>query len=306
MEMTDQLSGQVALVTGGGRGIGRGIAVALATAGASVAVSSRTSEQVQETVRIIERAGGKALAVTADVEQDEQVRAMVAQVVDQLGPIDLLINNAGATSGAAGPFETLDVADIRSALSNNMISAMLCTRHVLPDMLARAHGRIVNVASGSGIVAQPFMNIYSVAKAGLIRFSENLAMEVGDRGVLVFSMTPGAVLTQATAGFTEVVATGTLPGWLSKAYGPPHENMANPSTFMTPERAGELCVFLAEGKADRLSGCFFSSYYDEAEIVANAERVRKEMLYTLRLETLQGVERATTPAEIDAAMKAGG
>lgn len=296
--MTEGLQGQVALVTGGGRGIGRAIARALAVAGARVMVTSRTKQQLDETVALIEGDGGTAAAFVADVEEREAVKVLLDETERALGPIALLVNNAGATAAVTGAFETLSFGDIKKTITNNLLGAMLCTRVVLPGMLERGGGRIINVASGSGIVCQPFLNAYSVAKAGLIRFSENLALELEGRGVAVFAITPGMVHTQATEGIWGLRRTYPLPGWLAKAYGPPHENMALDSAWQTPERAGELCLFLASGAADRLSGRFFSAYGDEAEMVARADEIERDMLYTLRLPTLHGIERPVTQEDI--------
>ncbi len=297
--MTTELDGQVALVTGGGRGVGRAIAQALARAGASVMVSSRTREQLDETVALIEGEGGRAAAFAADVEQRAAVEAMVSETERVLGPVTLLVNNAGlGTTGGVGPFETLDIDEVHHLIDNNMFAAMLCTRLVLPGMLERGNGRIINVASGSGIVSQPFVNAYSVAKAGLIRFSENLALELKGRGVTRFAITPGMVHTKATELIWTVRKMDPLPGVLGSMYGPPHENPTDDACWQPPERAGELCRFLASGAADRLSGRFFSTYYDEAEIVSRAEEVERDMLYTLRVPTLHGVERPIPPEDM--------
>ncbi len=297
--MTAELDGQVALVTGGGRGVGRAIAQALAAAGTSVMVSSRTQEQLDETVALITTTGGRAAAFAADVEQRSAVEAMVAETERVLGPVTLLVNNAGlGTTGGVGPFETLDIDEVHHLIDNNMFAAMLCTRVALPGMLARGNGRIINVASGSGVVSQPFLNAYSVAKAGLIRFSENLALEMKGRGVTVFAITPGMVRTKATELIWTVRKMDPLPGILGSLHGPPHENLADDDSWQPAERAGELCRFLASGAADRLSGRFFSTYFDEAEIVARADEVERDMLYTLRVPTLYGVERPITPEDL--------
>ncbi len=301
--MAGELGGQVALVTGGGRGIGRAIARALAAGGASVMVSSRTKEQLDETVALIEADsgrgdGGRGAAVVADVEQRASVEAMLSETERVFGPVTLLVNNAGVSNPVNGPFETLDFDEVRRTIDNNLTSAMLCTRLALPGMLGRGSGRIINVASGSGIVCQPFLNIYSVAKTGLIRFSENLALELQGRGVVVFSITPGMVHTHATEVIWNVRKMNPLPGWLEQGYGPPHENMADDASWQPPERAAELCCFLASGAADRLSGRFFSVYADEAEMVSRADEIEQEQLYTLRLPTLHGIERPITPEDI--------
>ncbi|HEY7801368.1 MAG TPA: SDR family NAD(P)-dependent oxidoreductase, partial [Dehalococcoidia bacterium] len=133
--MTGELEGQVAIVTGGVRGVGRAIAQALAAAGASVMVASRTAEQLNETVALIDADGGRAAALPADTEQRVAVEAMLAETERAFGPLTLLVNNAGATSTTAGPFETLDLDDVRKTIDNNLVGAMLCTRLALPGML---------------------------------------------------------------------------------------------------------------------------------------------------------------------------
>jgi NAD(P)-dependent dehydrogenase (short-subunit alcohol dehydrogenase family) len=263
-------------------------------------VSSRTQAQLDETVALIESAGGRAASVVADVEQRPAVEAMCIETERVLGPVTILVNNAGVGTTTAGPFETLDIDEVRRTIDNNLFSAMLCTRLVLPGMLERGTGRIINVASGSGIISQPYMNAYSVAKAGLVRFSENLALEVKDRGVTVFAMTPGMVRTAATEVIWNIRHMNPLPGWLGSAYCPPHENPADDTAWQPPERAAKLVRFLASGGGDRLTGRFFSAYYDEQEMVARADEIEREMLYTMRLPTLNGLARPVTPEDIAA------
>ena len=143
MEPTRELEGQVALVTGGGRGIGRLIARELADAGMRVAVAARSKDQVEETAQEI---GG--LAVTADVSKQEDVEAMIATVERELGPIDLLVNNAGVGLSRTLPWEE-DPADWWHVFEINVLGAYLCSRAVLPGMVERGRGRIVNTGSGA-------------------------------------------------------------------------------------------------------------------------------------------------------------
>ena len=143
MNSPRELEGQVALVTGGGRGIGRLIARELADAGMRVAVAARSADQVEATAQEID-----GLAVTADVSKPEDVEAMVATVERELGPIDLLVNNAGI--GLAGPLPwEEDPADWWHVFEINVLGAYLCSRAVLPGMVERGRGRIVNTGSGA-------------------------------------------------------------------------------------------------------------------------------------------------------------
>src|SRR6202140_4956866 len=188
--MSDKLV-TTALVTGGGRGIGPGIAVARARAVMQVAVTVRSADQLAETVNL---AGGNTIAVTADVADPAAVQSMVREVEERLGPVDLLVNNAG-TGGPFGPLWENDPEAWWRCLEVNLRGPYLCCRQVLPGMIARKRGCIVNVASGAGTSAIPGMSAYVASKTALIRLSEQLAAEGGPHGVKVFPIRPGLVRT---------------------------------------------------------------------------------------------------------------
>lgn len=192
------LQGQVALVTGGGRGIGRAIALRLASAGASVAVMARSKNEIDETVRLIEeQSQSRALAVAADVTDAADVAEAMKTIERELGPVDILINNAAGLK-PFGPFWETSVDEWWRTMEVNLRGVALCTHAVLPGMVARGRGRIVNVSSGAGAVSTPYYTAYTVSKAALIRFTECLALETGPKGVRVFSISPGTVRTSMT------------------------------------------------------------------------------------------------------------
>ncbi len=299
----------VAVVTGGGRGIGRAIALKLAKDGAAVMVSARSTNEIEETAELIRAAGGRAVACAADVSDLDAVRKMLAATEAELGAPTILINNAGGgVPNSAGPFELIEPEGMTAGIERNLLAAMHISRLVLPGMLARKCGRIINVASGAGMLGMPYIAPYSVAKTGIIRFTEVLADEMLGRGVTVFSITPGNVITKLTERMVPVLdlMIATPPPGTPWIYPPGHE--LEECGWYPPERAGELCAFLASGKADSVSGRFFSVHYDEAEIVAQAERVMAEQLYTLRIPTLNGVEPALyyrNPADVRAEAEKG-
>ncbi len=255
MNSSRELEGQVALVTGGGRGIGRLIARELADAGMRVAVAARSAGQVEETAREI---GG--LAVTADVSRQEDVEAMTAAVERELGPIDLLVNNAGIGPSSSLPWEE-DPADWWHVFEINVLGAYLCARAVLRGMVERGHGRIVNTGSGASYLPRAGVPSYGASKAALGRFGELLAGQVAEFGISVFVISPGLVRTDMTEPF------GPDMPWTP------------------PELAPRLVRVLASGRADRLAGRYIHAEHDDIEaLIERADEVEERDLNAIRLQ----------------------
>ncbi|MGO9465186.1 MAG: SDR family NAD(P)-dependent oxidoreductase [Isosphaeraceae bacterium] len=267
--MTD-LAGQVAVVTGGGRGIGKAIAMGLAKAGCSVAVIARSPDQLAGTANEITQAGGRAIAITADVSDPLAVERMVLEVETSLGPVDLLVNNAGA-AGPIGPTWETDPNDWWRCLEVNLRGPMLCSRAVLPGMIERGGARIVNVASGAGTFAIPHLGAYITSKTALIRFTEILALEAGQHGVKVFAIEPGTV---RTAMAESALKSRWLP-WLGEVFKRGEDVPAS--------HAADLVILLATGRADALSGRFFTIKDDVAGLIEKARAEGLGELQTLRL-----------------------
>jgi NAD(P)-dependent dehydrogenase (short-subunit alcohol dehydrogenase family) len=270
------LAGQVAIVTGGGRGIGQAIAEALAAAGAAVAVTARSKDQLQETVSTIQAAGGRAISVVADVNDIAAVEQMMWRTEAELGSVDLLVNNA-AIAGSIGPLWECDPGEWWQGVETNLRGPLLCCRAVLPGMIARNRGRIINLASATALAPTPYMSAYVCAKAGLLRFTDCLAseLEAAQAAVSVFAVSPGAVRTRMQE---EALASPAGRKWIAPFF--------TGITFGTADRIAALAVCLASGKADVLSGRFFSVADDVNELVRQAARIRQNNLYSLRLDKL--------------------
>jgi len=259
--MGTSLQHEVALVTGAGRGIGRAVAMALAREGAAVAVTARTESEIAATAATIADAGGRALAIPCDVRDDTAVQEAARQTATQFGAVTVLVNNAGTPGPAGNDWETDPVAWFE-CIDVIVRGALLMSRAVIPGMIARGSGRIINMASVSGTQALPPIFATSVAKTALIRFTEGLAGQLAAHGVRVFAVHPGIVRTR-----------------LLQSYG-----LQIPDDWcVPPEQAADLCVRLAGGAADALSGRFLTIADDLDELRRRSEDITARELYTLRI-----------------------
>jgi len=189
-----KLAGKVALVTGGSRGIGRAIAVSLAEAGAAVAVNYRErAKEAASVVEAITKSGGRAMAVAADVSQSQAVTDMVAKVTRELGPVDVLVNNAGV--GLVRTVDDLTEADFDLTIAVNLKSVFLCTQAVLPGMRARKWGRIVNISSGAARGAGGVGPHYNASKAGMEGMTRGYAARLVKDGITVNAVAPSLIET---------------------------------------------------------------------------------------------------------------
>jgi 3-oxoacyl-[acyl-carrier protein] reductase len=277
MQGTGILAGQVAIVTGASQGIGRTIAEYLMSAGAAVALAARSADLLNNAVAAIQRVGGRAIAVPLDITDRRATMQLASAVEDRLGPIDLLVNNAGMDR-VYGPMWEGDLDAWRQEFETNFFGPLLCTRAVVPGMVARGRGRIVNVASLAGTVPRVYRSAYGVSKTALIRLTETLAEEVAPNGISVFAIHPGRVLTPMNKAHLQApdcrrwlpdlvraVETGGLP-WRSA------------------DDAGRLVVRLASGLADALSGCFLDVEQDDLDgLLMRSDEIRKRQLLSLRI-----------------------
>jgi len=235
------LKDKVALVTGGSRGIGAAIVRVLAHRGASVAFCYRQqAELAQDLARKVQsETGQKVLAVQTDVTDPEQVRKMVEQVRSELGDIDILVNNAGIVRDAL--FLRMDEAKWDEVINTNLRGAFLCTKAVVPMMVSKRWGRIINISSVVGLVGNVGQTNYAAAKAALIGFTKSLAKELGSRNITVNAVAPGFIVTDMTAALSEEVRNR-------------YEAQIALRRFGQPEEVAEVVAFLASNAASYITG----------------------------------------------------
>lgn len=244
------MTGAVTFVTGGGRGIGRAIAHRFARAGARVVVAARSRAQVERVAREVEEAGGSAHFAICDVSAAESVRAAVDAAVERFGPVDILVNNAGYVEGA--PLVKLDERLWNRILAVNLTGPYLCTRAVLPGMLERRRGRIINIASIAARKGMAYTSAYCAAKHGVLGFTRAVALEVAQKGITVNAICPGWVETEMTnAAIQRIVEkTGRSAGEARRTL----EEMNPLRRFVRPEEVAAVALFLAGDDASAITG----------------------------------------------------
>jgi NAD(P)-dependent dehydrogenase (short-subunit alcohol dehydrogenase family) len=239
-----------AIVTGGGRGIGAAVAIALARKGIQVAVTARSGRELQRTVNAIEAAGGKAIALTADLAEPSEVEHLVVEAAQRLAPPDILINNAGMAEAAA--IGRTDDTLWDRHLAVNLTAAFWLCRALGPQMAARGWGRIVNVASAIVDGGLAYTVAYSASKAGLVGLTRALAAELGPRGVTVNAICPGWVETSLASAAIERSATRSK----RSAESVRTEVLArgHQTRFLTPDEVAGVVAYLASDEARAVNG----------------------------------------------------
>ena len=234
------LTGKAALVTGASRGIGREIAVALAGAGADVALLARSEEGLAGTARAVTEHGRKAFVLRADVTQQEETAAAVSSAIEQLGHVDIVVNNAGGSNFMV-PFADLRLPGWSKITRLNLDSAVYVLHAVAPHMLERGTGSVVNVASVGGLGAAPLLSPYGAAKAGLIALTKSLAVEWAGNGVRVNALCPGWTATDLNRNLWENNADGgaTVASVPMRRWAQPEE-MAGPAIFLASEASSYM------------------------------------------------------------------
>jgi 3-oxoacyl-[acyl-carrier protein] reductase len=237
------LEGRVAIVTGASRGIGAAIATALAREGAPVAVNyHRSAAQAAAVVDAIRAAGGHALAIAADVTDGRAVQQMIEVTLETFGRLDILVNNAGILN--RGPLDTMSEEVWDRMVAANLKTVFLCSRAVLPHMLARGSGKIINISSTLGLKGLTGHVHYATTKGGIIAFTRALAREVGPKGINVNAIAPGPIETDLIGPVDDEFRKRTSMTFALRRIG-------------LPEDVAPTVVFLASDAASYYAGQTF-------------------------------------------------
>ena len=243
-----KLESRVAIVTGSGKGLGKAIAGRLAREGARVVVTDVNETAMEETVELIKSGGASAVAVRCDITDPGQVQAMVVACASEFGGIDILVNNAGdgRFDGGNRFLEGLSVKDLDYTINLNLKGTLLCTMTVMPHMIARRYGKIVNISSQGGRYSSEFAGpYYSAAKAGQLGFTRQMALKLGPYGIYVNAIAPGVIFS----GQTEE----SWPASTEEA----HREMLSKiplGRLGTAEEVASVVVFLSSNDSDYVTG----------------------------------------------------
>lgn len=246
--MTDQhlpLTGKIALVTGSSQGIGRATAVRLAQSGADIVINYRRRASTAEEVKAcIEEMGRRCIAIQADVSQEEEVARLFMLAQESLGPIAILINNAGTTRDKL--ILQMSLADFEYVVNTNLRSAFLCTKAALRNMMKARWGRIVNVSSPAALLGSAGQANYAASKAAILALTLSTAREMASRNITANAIAPGFIPTELTSSLTEQQRNYLLENTPVGRFGEPEEIAAAINFLCSPEAAfitGQiLCV----------------------------------------------------------------
>ena len=241
------LSGKVALITGGGSGIGFGIGTGFGKAGATVCFNQRSQEKVDKALQEYAKEGIKAYGYVCDVMVEDQVNAMIKKIEEEVGTIDILVNNAGINLRV--PMIEMETSDFEKVIDTNLISPFICAKAVIPGMIKKGHGKIINICSMMSELGRETVSAYAAAKGGLKMLTRNICSEYGEANIQCNGIGPGYIITPLTKPLIERLPDGSRQ---------PFDNFIISKTpagrWGTPEDLMGPAVFLASDASNFVNG----------------------------------------------------
>ena len=250
-----KLDGQVAVITGAGRGIGRAIALAYAGEGAKLALAARNEAELEETAAAVSELGGEAVGIRTDITSQIGTERLARRVVERFGRIDVLVNNAGI-SGPVGPLQSNDIAEWVDTINVNLTGTFLMCRAVIPVMLEQGRGKIINLAGAGVANAWSNMSAYCSSKAAVVRLTEVIAQELEGKGITVNALGPGSVHTSMWERMTEQAAEAgadfihELGQRVLSGGGAPIDDCADLAVWLASDESGSLTGRIISAAAD--------------------------------------------------------
>ena len=271
-----KLSNKIAIITGSGRGIGRAIAIAFAKEGAKVSLVARTISELEETSQLIEEYGSTSLVIPTDVTQPSSVASMVQETVSQYGRVDILVNNAGVP-GPIGALQNNKIDDWIKTIQVNVIGPYLCCKSVVPLMTNQGGGKIINLAGAGANNAWANLSAYCTSKAGVVRMTEVLALELENKNIQVNALGPGSIHTR----MWEELRNGAEAANATKIQEIGDRVLSGGGASL--ENPAELAVFLASDDSGKLSGRLISAVTDDFNNIASKiPEIMESEAFTLR------------------------
>ena len=271
-----KLDGQVAVITGAGRGIGRAIALAYAREGAKLALAARSESELQDAVAAVSEHGTEAIAVPTDVTSQQDTERLAQRAVERFGRIDVLVNNAGI-SGPVGPLQGNDIEDWVSTITVNLTGTFLVCRAVIPVMLEQSSGKIINLSGAGATNAWSNMSAYCSSKAAVVRLTEVLAQELDGKGITVNALGPGSVHTSMWDRMTEQAEEAGADFIHQRGL------RVTSGGGASIDECAELAVWLASGESGALTGRLISATADDfRDLPPRIAEIMAGEAYTLR------------------------
>jgi 3-oxoacyl-[acyl-carrier protein] reductase len=270
-----KLKNKVAIITGGGGGIGKTIVKSFVNEGARVAVAEINELKLRTIMTELKNFDHKIIGIQTDITNIEQVKNLVRQTKATYGTVDVLVNVAGIQQ-PIGPLIEVNPYEWIQNINTNLVGTMLCCKYVLPFMISKRKGKIINFSGGGATFPRPYFSAYASAKAAVVRFTETIAEEVNKFGIDINAIAPGSVYTNM---LEEIIQAGDKAGESDLAGAMEIKRNGG----IPPEFAAELLVFLASDASDGITGKLISAVWDNwKDFDKNISEIKNSSLFTLR------------------------